>query len=529
MGGNSSSLPSDVYIRLDDHFDKAINGALYRIDNLRSSSNTLDYQQLVNFREGFFGPSQVECDELLRKYKWTPPLQFPKMDSKMMQIPHMCEVMNFYNAHVPVQADDWLISQLIVNHALRILETMTISHTHFNCMKIYKFLPSGSACEGLKVEKAEEFDVLVPFDIVDEEGVSAIEEVTKRNNNSIPEGWVEFKLTTRINPDRSRTMTATRRYNQIVEDNKLLPNGVRESLFKSVIRQALNKYEEVSIKHGQPNVQINLQSLGPAVTLNIKYSGKQNLAMARYNRVISVDLVPAINIQYKLPHQVFYKSSSNLLAVAKACKDGDYVPHLLWRLSFSKIEQQLIQELSHADSGNNCATAVLQIYKALQRQDVNRIASSEFSSKVASYYLKTLLFQMTFPYDKNAWTTPMLPRRLREFTKSLINALDRQNIPSAFFANKDIYSLGCGPAGGLEQVNLLQNVSPSTVTNMKYAVCQCLYNQNFQWMLSDETSEETSKTDRILGNDWSFVSVVGTAAAITLIHGLETLIHAWKK
>ncbi len=300
-------------------------------------------------------------------------------------------------------------------------------------------------------------------------------------STSVPTGWIEFSKNTG-HSDMGQKM------HQIFEDNKLSPTSLWDRLFRSLVQQALDKYEDDN--SDERFIKVNLKIQGPAVTLVITYAGLDLGLMApefKQNE-ICVDLVPCQEFLYG---SLLTKHQDKLLAVAKACKYQEDMPrqcqypdpHLLWRISFSKQEEQLIEYLHDRSEGST--SFVLRFLKALKIQDIRRARNSEFTSKVSSYLLKMSLFHIALPFNRNKWQWSKIPDRLSEIVHFLLNALKGKELYNVFFDNPKLEKIFPKRRFYMydEKTNLLLGFSPTTLTNMALSIRRCLEHNNLKWIL----------------------------------------------
>ncbi len=166
-----------------------------------------------------------------------------------------------------------------------------------------------------------------------------------------------------------------------------------------------------------------------------------------------------------------------------ATNDGMLIMPTYWRISFSKQEKELINSLYNQSSGYT--SFMLQFFKALRNDDIHRNSSSELSSKVTSYMLKTVLFHITLPYDLAKWQDDELPDRFRDFVRYLLDALERGVLPSAFWANSSLCKMFSNDDfyKGDKSMNLLSDISEETRQRIFNSVKKCLKHKGFDWML----------------------------------------------
>ncbi len=264
------------------------------------------------------------------------------------------------------------------------------------------------------------------------------------------------------------------------------------------MQEAIYTYDSLFLDSGGPPIKVTLRSVGPAITLMLTYF---DWTFKKYGpkegKHISVDLVIATNFEYNAKFPT--SRINNLQTVAKICKHQEDKPHstpypdphLLWRISFSKQEHELIQCLHNKSDG--CTSFILRFYKALQREDGERLPNSEFTSSLSSYILKTVLFHVCLPFDNTKWSWSKLPERLTEFTHALIDALDKRYLSSAFFNNPNLGPIFPKMDFYLREQknNLLGGMPSSTLSSVRRAIHNCLQCHNLDWMtfgLAQESS-----------------------------------------
>ncbi|XP_033108695.1 cyclic GMP-AMP synthase-like [Anneissia japonica] len=251
----------------------------------------------------------------------------------------------------------------------------------------------GSSYEGLKVIKADEFDLLVTLNL---------------NNH-------DWKITTSSQRGTSGYYMITKQHGSSVatfdnftEQGGLIPAKVRQNM-QSVVQKAVNSM-------GGRHFSINLRPTGPAITLHVVYDYSKELS-------IDIDIVPCLQLNGR---SFVAKSPSNSLRDTTS-----NVYDRMWRESFSKQEKAIITQM---DGMNECRRDCLKILKTIQkRRGISQIGM------LSSYHLKTCLLHLNHDQPNLTWNQEDLADRFKDLLNTLMKFLKNGSMPNFFCSSVNLF------------------------------------------------------------------------------------------
>ncbi|XP_033108690.1 cyclic GMP-AMP synthase-like isoform X2 [Anneissia japonica] len=286
------------------------------------------------------------------------------------------------------------IPQSEQTRAREIVEEIKREFQQHNSGSPYNFgqiFHQGSSYEGLKVIKADEFDLLVPLNLNNRDwkittssqrGTSGYYMITKQHGSSV----------------------AT--FDNFTEQGGLIPARVRQNM-QSVVQKAVNSM-------GGRHFSINLRPTGPAITLHVIYD---------YSKELSIDIVPCLQVNGR---SFVAKSPPNSLR-----NTTSNVYDRMWRESFSDQEKEIINGM---DGMNECRRDCLKILKTIQkRRGISQIGM------LSSYHLKTCLLHLNNDQPDLTWNQEDLADRFEDLLNTLMKFLENRNMPNFFCRSVNLF------------------------------------------------------------------------------------------
>lgn len=265
---------------------------------------------------------------------------------------------------------------------------------------------TGSAEEGLKVIKADEFDVMIHLNLDSQRW--HLEE------SDLAPGYWYIKTSTDVITAQSFSPSPRQISGSLLQPNMIIRQ------FQSIIQKSVNL--------GGTKYDIRTSTHGPAITLAVTYEvyGEQ--------RHLDIDLVPSISL-----------GSTWLVAKPHPLAQTDPAQYAsLWRQSFSFDEYQRIN-VDLAQRGA-CHQKCLMILKAIRLNHFSQLGA------LSSYVYKTLLLQqMALEED---WSDEALPERFYDLLMGLKQALSEGRLDNFFCPG----------------MNLLAGMRAEALENIRYFV-----------------------------------------------------------
>ncbi|XP_033125621.1 uncharacterized protein LOC117123719, partial [Anneissia japonica] len=176
------------------------------------------------------------------------------------QSPLLSELRQYRIKYVDIPHDEQTRAKAIVQN-IKLKFQQYNSGSPYNFRQIFH---QGSSYEGLKVIKADEFDLLVPLNLNNHDWIIA---------TSSQQGTSGYYMITKQHGSAVTTC------DNFTEQGGLIPAKVRQNM-QSVVQRAVNSMS------GR-NFSINLRPTGPAITLHVVYDhGKESF----------IDIVPCLQL-----------------------------------------------------------------------------------------------------------------------------------------------------------------------------------------------------------------------------------------
>ncbi|XP_033108691.1 cyclic GMP-AMP synthase-like isoform X3 [Anneissia japonica] len=278
--------------------------------------------------------------------------------------------------------------------AREIVEEIKREFQQYNSGSPYNFgqiFHQGSSYEGLKVIKADEFDLLVPLNLNNHDwkitpssqrGTSGYYMITKQHASSV----------------------AT--FDNFTEQGGLIPAKVRQNM-QSVVQRAVNSM-------GGRHFSVDLGHTGPAITIHVVYD---------YGKELSIDIVPCLQLNGR---RFYAKSPPDSLR-----NTTSNVYDRMWRESFSNKEMERINRM---DGMNECRRDCLKILKTIQkRRGISQIGM------LSSYHLKTCLLHLNHDRPRLTWHQDDMADRFKDLVNTLMEFLENRNMPNFFCRSVNLF------------------------------------------------------------------------------------------
>ncbi|XP_032833440.1 inositol 1,4,5-trisphosphate receptor-interacting protein-like [Petromyzon marinus] len=261
-------------------------------------------------------------------------------------------------------------------------------------------IPTGSSYEGLKVRGEMELDFMIPLSHPEFNFVPL-------SHASVPGGYRQLKVERHKQLQKPQTVSTPSNpsfENEFTEGGFLIPSKVYH-WFQSLADRAMN-------------------SIRDKVRFPVRFTGYQPA------RRLVITLSPDNEIYVDLVLAVFI--GDGLYVVAKPLKMAPEL--LLWRLSFSVFEKDILNQLP----SSSCHLKTLKILKYLREHDTRLEETSQFASGICSYHLKTAFFHLLTRTHPTQWedTAKNLRARLDDLMELLIKGMEEGQLNHFFLGNK---------------------------------------------------------------------------------------------
>lgn len=286
------------------------------------------------------------------------------------------QLTHYYRSYVQVPNKEMKLAQKVVDDVKKMF--LDYMRHHVSDIPVVDLLDTGSATEGLKVIRADEFDVMIQLGLdQDQWHIEHADEA--------PGYWQITNTSVGIPSEWTR----------LCSGNSLQPSLII-SRFQSIIQKMIN----IPCKYGiRPSVH------GPAITLNVTYTDD----MGNLKR-LDIDFVPAVCLD-------------NTWVVAKPHPEAlRMVNTLLWRQSFSLLEFKKIDKYNYKTA--SCHRMCLMIMKAIR---LNHTAQLK---PLSSYVFKTILMHLLD--EEEDWRDQAVPERILDFLSALQDYLRDGVLPNYF-------------------------------------------------------------------------------------------------
>ncbi|XP_033108718.1 cyclic GMP-AMP synthase-like [Anneissia japonica] len=303
------------------------------------------------------------------------------------QSPLLSELRQYRIKNVDIPHDEQTRAKAIVQDIKQKFQQYN-SGSPYNFRQIFH---QGSSYEGLKVIKADEFDLLVPLNLNNHDWIIA---------TSSQQGTSGYYMITK---QHGSTVTTC---DNFTEQGGLIPAKVRQNM-QSVVQRAVNSMSD-------RNFSINLRPTGPAITLHVVYD---------HGKELSIDIVPCLQLNGR---SFVAKSPPNSLRNTKS-----NVYDRMWRESFSEQEKAIITQI---DGMNECRRDCLKILKTIQKKrGVSQLGM------LSSYHLKTCLLHLNNDRPHLRWHQNDLADRFKDLVNKLMEFLENRNMPSFFCRSVNLF------------------------------------------------------------------------------------------
>lgn len=293
-------------------------------------------------------------------------------------------------------------------------------------------LKSGSVEEQLKVLHPDEFDYMFPIEMP--HGVSLdfsfCHQISDFPKESYGFGMIAIQTVLGASQDR---------FLKSFVEGKFLQADQMKNWFKGKTQKGIDHFNanKHTILRSTATSCVNpvhcditaikLSEIGAGVCLTIKYKDAS----------FSVDLIPSVKVEAR----------GDMYLIPKSCKkeiwagDKQVKKNSLWRLSFSMYEMKLMNILTKS-LPSSCHTDSLKIVKALRDLDVDNNPSSQLSSVLTSYHLKSMLLQILLsdlrrapPCLKDKWSRACLADRIKELLEVAQSSARSKELHHVFLCN----------------------------------------------------------------------------------------------
>ncbi|KAL3886744.1 hypothetical protein ACJMK2_026721 [Sinanodonta woodiana] len=330
----------------------------------------------------------------------------------------------------------------------------------------------GSAREGLKIETANEFDVLLEYHI---EGLQ-VEPLPIVDYGIQKPGLAKMKILT---PERQlKKRFAAWLDKDVIEINEdgifLNSRMLHQSVFESIIDKCR---EKITKKAGlDVNFQLTRSMNPPSVNLTVTIVKEKGTVRALWDwlrgnqdppDVIDIDVVPAliINMEKAMGPRRFMKCPR--YAVVKWMEESQpsashfMDPSMTWRICTSGYEKHYM-DLARADTGKCYIMTACRIIKLLMSKEKQKQPPLSISTFLRSFYLKNIAFYcMLFTKSVKG-----VYQALGYFLGFLKISLENDCLPQFFQGNYLLKNDFPVCADG-RQVNLFENISRDTLSNAR--------------------------------------------------------------
>ncbi|XP_039595991.1 inositol 1,4,5-trisphosphate receptor-interacting protein-like [Polypterus senegalus] len=324
---------------------------------------------------------------------------------------------HFYEAFVTVTTSEMKQAQQIVEPIVGELFKFMKSNQKSHQPKFVGDGPlkSGSIEEQLKVLQADEFDFMFPIELPD--GISPQFQMCHLQSNCPKDQYGFGKIRVQQNVFNESTKMFMEKFVML----QYLQADRIKNWFKGAVQKGLNHINahmtEICEKAGQKCLkikQVKLSDMSAGICLVIELREES----------IQVDVIPAVKVD-----------NSNMYLITKSLKA--HLP-LLWRLSYSLYEMKLIGLLGEF-LGSTQHTKCLKILKALRDLDIDMNSSSQLSSVLTSYHLKTMLLHIMLNDLKkkcsdSKWKSRALVYEMRNLLEVAETTTDNKELENVFFS-----------------------------------------------------------------------------------------------
>ncbi|KAM7135426.1 cyclic GMP-AMP synthase [Molossus nigricans] len=305
----------------------------------------------------------------------------------------------------------------VVDHLQRRLQS---SQSEFKGVSL---LGSGSYYERVKVSAPNEFDVMFQLD------TPRIQ--LEEYHNSGAHYFVKFKRNPRGHP-----------LNEFLEDGVLSASKML-SKFRKIIKEEVKNIADVSVEKKKKGC--------PAVTLLISKP-----------KEISVDIILALKVKSSWPastqeglpirNWLGAKVRKNLrqqpfYLVPKFAKEGNRFQENTWRLSFSHIEKNILENHGKAktccecDGVKCCRKDCLKLMKYLLEQLKEKFGNPKELTKFFSYQLKTAFFHLCAENpDDSDWQSKELELCFDRCVQYFLQCLEKEYLEHFFIPGVNFFS-----------------------------------------------------------------------------------------
>ena len=255
---------------------------------------------------------------------------------------------------------------------------LNFTRQNLRAFRVIALRDTGSTEEGLKVIKADEFDVLMHLELD-------------------PETWIlkESEAAAGYWAVTKRDPVSSDSLDEFCNGQHLLPGSVVkhvQAMLERMVNFTSGKYE--------------VSNAGPAMTLSVMYN-----IHGRTKR-LEVNLIPVLN-------------QNSVWVEAKPHPRSSVIPGYenFWRQSFAMEENQHLKNNPNLLPGS-CHLKCLRIMKAVRLNHFTQLGA------LSSYALKTVLMHMLDQEDD--WTDQVLSERIFDFLLALKQYLTAKELPNYF-------------------------------------------------------------------------------------------------
>jgi len=305
------------------------------------------------------------------------------------------------------------------------------------------FIDTGSAKEGLKVVTPDEFDVMILYNLGQEDDYEWVMIPSDAENNHAPGYVFIHQSMNAIQLESVPLITLTN------DQDNLSPARLRD-YFHGAFEKIVNSSRS---RLSNQNIQMSLRTQGPSMQIDVKFG-------LRAEKKMSIDFIPTMVIDddwfVPKPYKTCQKPESQLQNISW---QGD-----LWRWSYSRQEMNEISQFGGQGGQIGCDghRKVLMIIKAIRLNH-----HSEFGIFSSYHYKTVLLHLLNERACPENWSDDKLADRFKDFLNALGNFLKMKRLPHYFDCS----------------VNLLEGVSQTKLNHLQ-GYLERLEEKDFQLLLN---------------------------------------------
>ena len=307
------------------------------------------------------------------------------------------EMVDYYDNYVHLPKRVGRKAMLVATNVIKIIQ----NHLEAHCPGLTdELIGTGSAFDGTQVIAAENFDVLIPVRMPEEDESSQWTSISGRESL----GWDSASGYSLVLSDNLEE-TAAHHYKLIIENQFLSPMKAR-IFFRELIQNAVKEYPETA------PYKITVSSVGSATSVNVLYDEECRL---------HIHFMPAVKLGSRLLTANPYPRCEQ----EHDCEEGY---RKLWQECYALQEAEKLSSMSMHEM---CHIRCLKIMKAIILNDNLHLG------KLSSYHCKTLLFYLM---DKESnWDCSKLGERVSDMLNMLDFYLRERRLPHYYLPEINLF------------------------------------------------------------------------------------------